>query len=332
MPKNEDHLSNEVSVAVVIEEKGIKGAAKSRAVAAFDRLVGAAFDVPAAWLEGKAEAVRKNASQALVIDHGPEPASADQGPVVLTNEQRVLVAVEKQDLRKLENKKAVVEETLHDLASSEEPAKENADEIDLDWLNFFEGYAEKASSEKVRSLWARILAGEIRRPGRFSLRTLRFLSEIDTATAQLFEKYATVRLQSDFIFREEDLSDQRLLELIELEEAGLLQEANGHLQQNLGVQNNVAHWVGEHSVLILKTKNEGGKIAVPLAKISRIGAELCALLPKQDDQVFFIKVADYLFSKEEITEAQIAVLISRDGNKIRYNIIRTLHAPNSEGT
>src|SRR5208283_1459027 len=57
-------------------------------------------------------------------------------------------------------------------------------------LNIFERYAEDASSETMRALWARVLAGEIRRPGQFSLRTLRFMSELDATTAKLFESYA----------------------------------------------------------------------------------------------------------------------------------------------
>ena len=48
---DEDHLSNEVSIEGQITETRLSAKAKSRAVAAFDRLIGASFDVPAAKME-----------------------------------------------------------------------------------------------------------------------------------------------------------------------------------------------------------------------------------------------------------------------------------------
>ena len=62
-----------------------------------------------------------------------------------------------------------------------------------DWLDFFGDYAEKANAEAVRDLWGRVLAGEIRRPGTFSLYTLRILAELDQQVARWFEEEAQFR-------------------------------------------------------------------------------------------------------------------------------------------
>lgn len=53
----------------------------------------------------------------------------------------------------------------------------------------FERYAEEASSERMQKLWSRVLAGEIRRKGSFSMRTLRFLSEFSQSDARLFAQF-----------------------------------------------------------------------------------------------------------------------------------------------
>ena len=55
------------------------------------------------------------------------------------------------------------------------------------------------SSEKFQLLWAKVLAGEVERPGSTSIRTLSILKNIDQATADLFRKFysACVVLKDD---------------------------------------------------------------------------------------------------------------------------------------
>ena len=69
------------------------------------------------------------------------------------------------------NKKRVIERAVEYLVSfrpgPEAETEPDSGEVDPDWLNHFGGYAEKATSEHVRDLWARVLGGEIRRPGSF---------------------------------------------------------------------------------------------------------------------------------------------------------------------
>ena len=64
----------------------------------------------------------------------------------------------------------------------------NANEVSEDWLDIFSSYAEKANSDKLRQHWAKILAGEIRKPQTISLQTLHLASLIDTDTAAVIEE------------------------------------------------------------------------------------------------------------------------------------------------
>jgi hypothetical protein len=43
--------------------------------------------------------------------------------------------------------------------------------VDQDWLSNWRDSAEKVSSEELQQLWGKILAGEVKSPGRYSLRT-----------------------------------------------------------------------------------------------------------------------------------------------------------------
>ena len=88
-------------------------------------------------------------------------------------------------IRKAANLLAVAERTAEHVCEANE-SSENAAPPSDDWLNAFIRFAEDASSEKLRDLFARILAGEVLRPGAFRVSTLRAVSELDHETAADF--------------------------------------------------------------------------------------------------------------------------------------------------
>ncbi|MDH8442111.1 DUF2806 domain-containing protein, partial [Klebsiella pneumoniae] len=91
------------------------------------------------------------------------------------------------ELRKQSNKEAIAKKTIEILAieakpgespsSEQHPSEKEKSHLDEDWLNIFEQHAETATSERLRTIWSRTLAGEIRKPKSFSLQTPRFISE-----------------------------------------------------------------------------------------------------------------------------------------------------------
>lgn len=66
-----------------------------------------------------------------------------------------------------------------------------------DWLNTFENEACQKSSKEMRERFARVLAGEIKRPDTFSIRAVRLLGEIDSETASIFRTFCTGCLSFD---------------------------------------------------------------------------------------------------------------------------------------
>ena len=67
--------------------------------------------------------------------------------------------------------------------------KEIADESpDDDWINRFFSSAQEVSSDDMQTLWGRILAGEVKQPGSYSLRTLDFLRNLTASEAKAFEE------------------------------------------------------------------------------------------------------------------------------------------------
>ena len=60
-----------------------------------------------------------------------------------------------------------------------------------DWLNTFENEACQKSSEEMQERFARVLAGEIKGPGTFSIRAIKLLGEIDSDIASIFRTFCS---------------------------------------------------------------------------------------------------------------------------------------------
>lgn len=63
--------------------------------------------------------------------------------------------------------------------------------IDDVWLNNFETQARQVSTEEMQLRFGRILAGEIRQSGSYSIKAVKLLSELDQDTANLFKKFCS---------------------------------------------------------------------------------------------------------------------------------------------
>ena len=60
-----------------------------------------------------------------------------------------------------------------------------------DWLSTFENESCHKSSKDMQERFARMLAGEIKRPGTFSIRTIKLLGQIDPKTASVFRIFCS---------------------------------------------------------------------------------------------------------------------------------------------
>ena len=65
-------------------------------------------------------------------------------------------------------------------------------EVDHDWTARFFNDVQDVSSEEMQQLWAKILAGEVERPGNTSIKTLGILKNLDKATANLFRQFCSI--------------------------------------------------------------------------------------------------------------------------------------------
>ncbi|WJI61672.1 DUF2806 domain-containing protein [Mesorhizobium sp. C416B] len=329
-----------LDISFELTDRGVTGSTNLRTVSVFDRLVGAIFGRWTPDLERKpvlTEAVTEG--QRRLIE-----AAVNAG--VRDIEKRGMSAHEAARLMaqldpKKRNVAHVALEAFEELTSSAfEAAIEDhtgptidhgtSADVDDDWLNFFEGYAEKATSENMRKLWGRILAGEIRKPGAFSLRTLRIASELDRETASVFQEFATRRLGKTML-SSEVAENKNILKLAkpmpridELDAAGLVDAAGG-----MGVSKKLNR-TDDNPCVGQRVEGKFVEFHIKLGRdvqlqgynLTRAGFELASFLPvneqatidnlvaqaKSDCDLITLREIVKLDGKERLSEARIATL------------------------
>lgn len=188
------------------------------AVKAIGQLCSAGASWPVAFFTGKAaekraetearlKIIRENADQiAREMKVNPEYArrAANKFAGKIIREQLNLDAV---------SAIAVDELNAEEPASSKKQHANNDEEqtINDDWLNTFEEKARQISTEDMQTLFGRILAGEIRKPGSYSKRTVKILGDLDQNTAALFKKLCSICVVLE---NPVEIRDKRLVQII----------------------------------------------------------------------------------------------------------------------
>lgn len=161
---------------------------------AMSRLCSALIDIPVAALEGKAEERRAESQARIKLIDTTADRVAEQMRIDPEYARRAISQFGNRILREQINLDTIalkgMQELNHETASTDGTTSDA--EIDDDWLACFEEEARKKSTEDTQKYFARILAGEIRKPNSFSLKTIKTLGEINQETAKAFRRLCSM--------------------------------------------------------------------------------------------------------------------------------------------
>ena len=87
-----------------------------------------------------------------------------------TVQGRAAIRVTRTEVRQQKNLEAIVQQAALAITDQSKPVDDKP--VDPDWTAFFLNQSQDISDEQMRSLWGRILTGEVSQPGSFSMRTL----------------------------------------------------------------------------------------------------------------------------------------------------------------
>lgn len=296
---NDDRLANEVAVSAKFDDSGIVASAKSRAIAAFDRLLGSALDIPTAHLEQIAEKARlRGELERLKLVQAAKAQSLDG--------DAYLIAKASEDIaRKLENLSKIVNHSADIINEASKDVFQDGD-LDEDWINRFRAYSQDVSSDMMQSLWGKVLAGEILHPSSFSVATLRFLSEVDRPVAETFQANTNAVLSGEFIPKALNLKGKLLLNLGALEDAGLVRDVNGSVAIDLTPNSDGKIFLKEDRLILIAESEVQQRI--PVIPLTRIGRDMLRILPKPDPKAS-LESAFKSFDSVSVTSAKIVFIV-----------------------
>jgi len=114
---------------------------------------------------------------------------AEASEKVASIEQRAKFRLQYEAVREQQNLEGAVKESLKFLDENAQP-----DKLQEDWLTRWAEEVKMVSDPAVRTIWAKILAGEANQPGSYSLKGFECLRSLSKADAEAFQRVANVAL------------------------------------------------------------------------------------------------------------------------------------------
>lgn len=254
---------------------------------AISRLIAGVIEIPAAYLDSFSQSLKDKTAARTMVNNEVAAAAAKLAASDTNIVARAAHNLLAKEYRHQKNKEEIARKAIEILQESEDQS-ENSDttqsadnvkraNVDDDWLNVFERYAQDASSERVQELWARILAGEIRQPSTFSLKTLRFVSELDKFTAELFEQQVPL-ICAESIFLESNFVGKPFSDLMHLQDAGLISGVGGLVQKHLTLNEKGQILLPQQSRLLLVEGQPTHRLSISAAILTNVGKEITKII------------------------------------------------------
>ncbi|MBX9616832.1 MAG: DUF2806 domain-containing protein [Caulobacteraceae bacterium] len=250
------------------------------AAQALTSLVGGVLEVPAAYFGSLAQDIRSDSEARAAIKKAVAAvvaADAASNPAIVDRMSRRWLGSQ---MAKQQNVEAVARLTFEDLSA--DPPKGNKP-VGSDFLLKHAVYAEEAATDEMRQLFARVLAGEIRKPGSFSLAALHVMSLMDQSLAGAVDRVSQYVLHDFVPMRRPFTIGEKLSDLGRLSDLGLVRL--GELNRPLA-NDEEYHPIGLNGCdgRLLHFPVKWPQTAMlPIAQVTPVGMEVLALSGRQPD-------------------------------------------------
>ncbi|TDB63311.1 DUF2806 domain-containing protein [Arundinibacter roseus] len=268
-------------------------------------------------IEYKEEKLEISSQKVLPIEHQQ---------TILVNpqlEDRTSERVNFQEAKKQLNIENVTTYAAEEL-KNEQPVTDEP--VDEDWSTRFFRIVEDVSNEEMQALWGKILAGEIKQPKSYSLRTLELIRNLSKNEADIFMKVANFAVKcgnENYIFKGKDsklLKEKYNISYRDtalLTEIGILQPGSFVNYQLFQHPANSQHiFTSGNIVIIAKIKANTPTIKMPVNVFSNAGNELLKLINSNPPMDYLTSIANSI--KNENTDVKYAYILAFEGDGITH--------------
>lgn len=301
-------------------EGGALGAVLGKPTAdAIGRLVGGLTDIPAAGLENIAQRIRDDTEARSEVSRALAKAAAQRAVADPAIVDRATMRWANQRLRQQENIEAVAAKAVEYM--QEDPPVADSPGPSIDFMNYFETSAERASSDDMRDLFARILAGECRKPGSFSLGALQTLSVMDQQLARAVTAVRSWVIDDEFILFSGAFTKGPLLNTIYLlVDFGLLRVGMLQRDGTIGPEGGFGFAVGSKAFVVRGEPNSVFKLDVAL--LTPVGGQIMSLVTPEPDPEGLLLIGERLKATRGVTRVQLGDVVGRTGGLLHYTNLR----------
>ncbi len=278
-----------------------------------------------AQAEKTAEAIKNGTvtlahKDSLKLTHHTGASQKELDSTLNENPADIIKAVEANQFYKTIRKeinvaKAIMIAEKELVSDSASPPDENVDE---DWLHRWQDFAGEVAAEDMQYLWGRLLAGEVKRPGSFSLRTLDMLRSISKEDAEKIARLAPYHISGDVLYRDDILDKHGIVFslLIEMQELGMLSGVDStgmrkyfNTQKN-GVFSHLLTCKG--TALLIEHEDESKSLKLPCYKFTIVGQQIMELCEEDINEEYLLSLADTIMKKGFVVKLAKCKSISAD--------------------
>jgi len=270
-------------------------------------------------IDALADAVRRNNDLPLLIDRFGVQLDARSVQELAERTQMRLCS---QEMRKQQNIEAIIDKAYEELKDDESVSDEPVND---DWIVRFFNSVEDVSNDKLREIWGRILAGEIRQPGSSSFRTLETLKNMSFAEAELFEKLSFSIFHSGasvFIPSIKEIWNNyeiRFDDILRLDDAGIVNLTI--LRLTLAPIGDLYVFYNNHVIGIFKSVDEKtAAVEMNAYSLTETGKELLNVVSpnKEKSEFFALEIFKYLGGLYSTYQVSAHRITDIEGKLVNY--------------
>lgn len=265
--------------------------------------------------EKKLQTIRNNPDMEIVYVDGQLNARERTPEALAFRAQQRQIA---DSIRKEENIENVLQFAANEITQmGDEPVSDAP--VDDDWITRFFDIAEDIGAQDIQFIWGKILAGEIKHPGSFSLRTLDVLRNLSKPEAEAFQTIAPYILKSGsdgFIISDNDILDSFGIkyDLISLlDDCGLL-ISGALISYEFNFSNADVDTICNKKYLIeLRNRVTPLHIDFGIYHLTKAGGELWSILDCPENKDYIIEFTKKHLMRKELDISIYAVNSIQDG-------------------
>ncbi len=286
--------------------------------------------------QGKA-VLENDLSIRLLSDKSKKVLPSDKIPEQIMERDFLTKAINSQNIINEIRKEVNVAKAILVAEAELENDQEEPSEMPIndDWIHRWRDCASKVSSEDLQSLWGKVLAGETKVPGSFSLRTLEFLKNASQKDAEDVARLAPFAV-SGIVYRDDKWLASNGIPyslLLKMQEIGVLVGVESIALNNefisLASDRFLSSLTSKDRVLIIEDDDPSKKLEIQSFNLTGVGKELINLCKAKSNDNYLREFGKYILRHGfKVKLASIKKVF--DDGRIQYTNSEELNLPVGE--